>query len=413
MKRNLGNSILVLLILVFISGCNYDCDKVTYTQYRRIVLNLDSMRTAVKLQSARTIKTPGALYYKDGFVYVNERGEGIHIIDNRQPATPLPIAFINIPGNNGLAARQNYLYADSFLDLIVFDISDPSKIKEVQRFNNAFNQVVDPMIYFDSYSNALVKYQEEQITTTECEFEQFGMEESDFTADYALSQASETGSAGSMARFVVTDKVLYTVDESSMTVFDVSDAASPKKQTTIEFGWGIETIFPHDKNLFIGSQTGMHIFDNANPLEPVLISTYQHFRACDPVVVQGDYAYVTLRDGNTCNTSRNQLDIVDLKDLTAPKLIKSYDMLNPHGLGINGACLFICEGDYGLKTFDVDASDPSIITSSFWLKDKHAFDVITLPNILMMVGEDGFYQYQYVCGENLEYLSKIEFGNHF
>ena len=78
----------------------------------------------------------------------------------------------------------------------------------------------------------------------------------------------------------------------------------------------------------------MQIFDNSNPSEPIHLSTFAHARVCDPVVVNDDYAFVTLRSGDRCSGFVNQLDVVDIKDLENPKLVKSYPMDNPHGLGV-------------------------------------------------------------------------------
>ena len=40
----------------------------------------------------------------------------------------------------------------------------------------------------------------------------------------------------------------------------------------------------------------MFIYDNTNPQAPYFLSRFQHAEACDPVFVEGDYAYVTLRE---------------------------------------------------------------------------------------------------------------------
>jgi len=153
----------------------------------------------------------------------------------------------------------------------------------------------------------------------------------------------------------------------------------------------------------------MHIYDNTNPELPTYISTYSHINTCDPVVVQDDYAYVTLRSGTTCDNFTNQLDVIDIKDVNNPKLVKTYPMQNPHGLGINGTCLFIAEGDYGLKVFD--ASDVLKIGENQIAHhdDVHALDVIPLDDVLFMIGKDGLHQYQYDCGNQFQYLSTISF----
>ena len=58
--------------------------------------------------------------------------------------------------------------------------------------------------------------------------------------------------------------------------------------------------------------------DNSNPASPQLLSTYAHVNSCDPVVVEGDIAYVTLRSGNTCAGFTDQLDVINLQDPKKP-----------------------------------------------------------------------------------------------
>lgn len=213
------------------------------------------------------------------------------------------------------------------------------------------------------------------------------------------------GTGGSMARFAITGNHLYTVSSTTLKVFDISQATNPQAISDIKLGFGIETIFPYGKNLFIGSQTGMHIYNNEDPQNPQLISVYEHIQSCDPVVVQGNYAYVTLRNGSDCRNGANLLDVIDISDLQSPQLVKSFPMQNPHGLGIDGNTLFVCEGNYGLKVFD--ASQPDNPLQTQFIEGINTYDVIPQNNILMVVGRDGLYQYDYSNRGQLSLLSKI------
>ncbi len=85
-----------------------------------------------------TIADPGKIYYKDNFIFINERGQGIHIIDNTDPSAPVNLGFINIPGNWDMAIKGNTLYADNALDLIAIDIANPTQINVVKRIENNF-----------------------------------------------------------------------------------------------------------------------------------------------------------------------------------------------------------------------------------------------------------------------------------
>jgi hypothetical protein len=153
--------------------------------------------------------------------------------------------------------------------------------------------------------------------------------------------------------------------------------------------------------------TGMYIYDLADPVQPEYISQYWHVTSCDPVVVEGNYAYITLRTGNTCQTDVNQLEIVDIHDLGEPELLKSYPMYNPHGLGIDDGILFICDGEDGLKVYD--AKDPFLLKSNMiaHFRDIHTYDVIPVNEVLLMIGRDGFYQYDYSDLQDITMLSMI------
>jgi len=73
----------------------------------------------------------------------------------------------------------------------------------------------------------------------------------------------------------------------------------------------------------------------------------------------------------------------------------SFAMTEPYGLGIDNTTLFVCEGPHGLKVYD--ASNHQRITSNKLAEfpDIHAFDVIPLGSFLFMIGDEGFYIYDY------------------
>jgi hypothetical protein len=190
-------------------------------------------------------------------------------------------------------------------------------------------------------------------------------------------------------------------------MFDISNSDQVTKNGSLNVGWGMETLFVHDNNLFIGARNGMYIYDINNPFSPQLISQYSHFMSCDPVVVDDNYAYITLRAGNFCGQNTSQLDVVDLSDLNTPTLLKSYGMEKPYGLAIDDELLFVCDGTAGLKIFD--ASNPMTIGSNLIKQytDITTFDVIPLGNILVLIGAEGLYQYDYSDINNIQLLSSI------
>jgi hypothetical protein len=409
-----------LLSLIFFIACE-DTAKETRIVYVPEYMTLDELRSSVKSTQPEEISNPGKIYYKDGYLFVNEVSQGIHIIDNNDPENPQKVTFISIPGNKDLAIKGNILYADSYIDLVAIDIGNLSDIKEVYRMDSIFiyywPEIPDygyDVLFKDNESSIITGWKQkvvsrEQERTEFQDYYSFYRFNNDMLVFAAENQgfSSSAGIGGSMARFTIKDDYLYIVQDYDMNVLDISELYNPKHLKTLNVGWGLETIFQYKNNLFIGSQTGMYIYNITNPANPEQLSVFDHLRSCDPVVVDDDYAYVTLRSGTRCMNGNNQLDIIDISDLSYPKLVKSYNMTNPHGLGIDNKILFICDGSAGLKIYN--ASNPMEITDNNIASypDINAYDVIPLGGTLMLTAEEGIYQYEYSNLKNIKFLSKI------
>lgn len=227
------------------------------------------------------------------------------------------------------------------------------------------------------------------------------------------SPSSSEGKGGSMARFAIRGDVLYTVSNEMLKVFNIEDAANPlySDQRDLHVGFDIETIFPMDTLLFIGSRSGMYVYDINEPRFPLFLSQVSHIRSCDPVVAQGNYAFVTLNTNTSnCGPSfNNVLDIYDITNPAKPELKKTLQLNGPTGLGIDGEKLFVC--DKGLKVFNI--TDPLNLRQIDDLADinevnvRGAYDVIPVNGLLILVAKEGLFQFDYT-GDRLRYVSKIE-----
>ena len=122
---------------------------------------MESIRDSVRFDASREINNPGKLNYKDGYLFISETKKGIHIIDNRNTSNPINISFIVLPGNYDIATKGDYLYADSYLDLVIFDISNINSIVEVNRLENNFENYYINQGLYDDTQGVIVGYNEE------------------------------------------------------------------------------------------------------------------------------------------------------------------------------------------------------------------------------------------------------------
>jgi hypothetical protein len=151
----------------------------------------------------------------------------------------------------------------------------------------------------------------------------------------------------------------------------------------------------------------MYIFSLQNAASPEFLFKYTHIVSCDPVVVQGDRAYITLRGGNSCHSVNNTLEIVDISNPMDPVLLQSYEMQSPYGLGISGDVLFLCEGTNGLKVFTVNQVDGTIQPAQAYTT-FHAYDVIVKQNSAIVTGLDGIFQFSFNSdASDIELVSTI------
>ncbi|MBP6827142.1 MAG: hypothetical protein KA165_11340 [Saprospiraceae bacterium] len=409
-----------IAVSVALSSCLRDeCNSTrTFVRFDPVYKTPAECRVGISVQSPRELHKPGKMYIFGQYLFINELNEGIHVIDNTDASNPKNLAFWSIPGNVDIAIRGQYLYADQYIDLLTIDINDMQNPQVVCRSQEAFQ-----LFGFDPQLGYLIDYKQTEVTTElSCEDARFGVPWFFdgggilMAEDIALggpktgsngagqyNALAAAGIGGSFARFSIVDQYLYTIDNSTLRSWSVAGSC-PNLLETIPVGWNIETVFPWKDRLFIGSQTGVFIFDNSNPQTPVYMTQFSHATGCDPVVCDERNAYVTVHDGTTCNGTFNQLDVIGIDNLPNTNLLKEYPMTHPMGLSVTEDYLYLC--DDGLKIFD--KTDPQNLKQKSHLKNIKTYDVIALgAGRLLVIGDDGFYQYDASNPENPKELSRI------
>lgn len=407
--------LLCISTLCILCGCS-DSDNteiITYKIHEPVFMDAKIFRNSVKISVIpQVITQQGKICFYEGFLYISEPDKGIHIIDNSTPSNPKNIGYIELMGNADLSIRNNRLYADSYIDLVWFDISNPAKPELKGRLENVFEKALPPMEDFRyGYDYAMCFPDNDNkgivISWTLVERTERVTRHPGGCYETALGNSGKgaNGLNGSMSRFGLYQDYLYSVINNSMSIFNLSGDIPVKSVDNIYIGWDVETVFNYKDNLFMGTPTGMLIYSIKDPLKPEYQSSLTHVYGCDPVVVEDDMAYVTIHSGNVCGQNTNELFIVDVSDVKKPKQIVSYTMTNPKGLGIDNGTLFLC--DNGLKVYNSD--DPQKLMSNQLAHHKgmDGFDVIPHNNVLMMIADDGLYQYDYSDLQNIKQISRL------
>ena len=414
---------LLFVLAGLLTACEYTYkEKVSYQINEPVFMSEATFRSSVKVTNEqRDISNYGKICFYNGYLFISESEVGIHILDNRNPAQPHNIGFIKLLGNADIAIKDNKLYADSFIDLVWFNISDPANPQLEGRLEDAFPEALpvvgngygcDYNMIYDANGKRkggiIVGWTlKQRVEDVETRSNWWWAERSGDGAFFANSankgSSMSSGVNGSMSRFTLYDKYLYAVINYQMWIFDLSET-KPVDKGSVYVG-DVETIFSYKDKMFLGMPTGMSIYTVENPLKPERCSTIWHVLGCDPVVVDDDLAYVTVHSGNFCGQNNDELFIVDVKDVYHPVQLVSYRMINPKGLGIDNGLLFLC--DDGLKVFKI--VEPQLLMANQILHKKgmDGYDLIPYENVLMMIADNGLYQYDYSDLNNIKQLSVI------
>lgn len=215
-----------------------------------------------------------------------------------------------------------------------------------------------------------------------------------------------TGIGGSLAGFSIVDDFLYLLTVDGLRILDISEQ-TPALVNSVSIVSRAETIFRYGENLLLGTQQGMIIYDISDRSNPIYISEVNHQTACDPVVAKDSVAFITIRSGITCNNifPADQLIVVDISDLSAPVELKQIQMLSPRGMGIFGDKLFVAEGEFGIKEFDIDSLQDPLFSKIY--DDVSANDIIILNENMIITGTDGILQYL-ILDDGLQFLSRVQ-----
>lgn len=357
-------------------------------------LSYAKLRAPISATSPQLMgQTDNFLLYKQ-YVLVVEQKRGVHIWSLENLNAPEPVSFIPIYGVDHINVKDDTLLASSYTDLVVIDISEPEMASEVNRLEFYYREP-RPSSYSDDGSSPYLLVGDAHsergiVVETEYRYASSNACGSSPGCSCSTGQASvapsnpstnppPTAVNASLSASVLKGDYLYTVatDTDRVMSIYVAGVADPLNPYAIRKSRGplnAETLYIDEQRLFIGSTVGVSIYNLFNPEHPSLTGSFAHAWQCDPVVADGDFGYATLRRGAGCGGLANELDVLDLSDITTPQLVSQLPLNNPHGLALEGNLLFIADGYAGLKVVDVsEPAQPQIIHT---LPGFNALDVL-------------------------------------
>ena len=377
-------------------------------------------------------------------------GVDIRFYDLSIPSNVREVGTINIEGNSDVATYNMFMYADQGNDLVVYDISNPAQARPLDTIPDIFfrsgaeianwingddlnanqfggangcgsegcdiNNESSDLDFSDPWSTTWgtgaingyhpLNYSNGSIGMTNAATGSSSSRSTSSNSNSGLNGQRREGTGGSLARFIIVGKRLYCIDNRNLIVFDLSNPAEPDFLKRTEVSQDIETIFYAKYHLFIGGQQGVYIYDVEDNIDPQYRGEFEHAERCDPVVVDGDRAYVTLRGGSPCGQWRSQMDILDVSDVRNPRLLKTYENVNsPYGLAVRDGIAIVCDGEFGMRILNVE--EEKRIRECDRIREITPFDVIWHNDMLIVTAKEGFFLYDASDPCNLKKYSQL------
>jgi len=228
--------------------------------------------------------------------------------------------------------------------------------------------------------------------------------------DNNSSTGDETGKNGSVARFAIKDDFMYTIDFDYLRIFSLAVPSDPLLVQSVRVGYGLETIYIYGQHIYLGAVDGVYILNIDDPAHPHQTQKVEHHISCDPVVVQGIYAYSTQRVNNIgCGNfswSSSALAVYDVSDPGNSELVKNIPMGEPYGLAVENTWLFVCDEDKGgVVVYDItNPADPiqKAITSV-----NEPRDIILMHPYMVVSTKTKFELYNYADPLNMYFVSSL------
>lgn len=134
------------IFLLFISCSRGERDRVPQpsTTYRAILMDRSELEKSIIFQESRPLKNTGKIYVKDNYLFIVENYRGVHIINNKNPSSPLAEGFISVPGCIDMAIKDDVMYVDNAIDLVAISMAALPAIKVAKRIRGIFPELLPP-----------------------------------------------------------------------------------------------------------------------------------------------------------------------------------------------------------------------------------------------------------------------------
>ncbi len=138
-----------------------------------VYISLSELRD-IRNEAPRPIQLSGTIFLKDTLLFILEQRKGIHVFNLKDSLNTVNLAFLKIPAITDFVVSGNLIYADSWKDLVVIDISNLQQISETARITNVITPALYPLLYngyfecVDESKGAIIDWEDATLENAKC-----------------------------------------------------------------------------------------------------------------------------------------------------------------------------------------------------------------------------------------------------
>ncbi len=168
-------SLTILSVLLFFLGSCEKSPKEFYNGFgkRPVYVSLNELQD-VRTEAPRPIQVSGTIFLRDTLLFILEQRKGIHVFNLADSLNTINLAFFKIPAVTDFVVNGDFLYADSWKDLVVIDISNLQQIRETARIVGTISPPLYPLLYngifecVDESKGAVVDWEDAVLENAKC-----------------------------------------------------------------------------------------------------------------------------------------------------------------------------------------------------------------------------------------------------
>jgi hypothetical protein len=163
-----------LFALILLSGCEKPERSFLSGDGKRPVYVSEAELTDIRNELPGAVQQSGTIFLRDTLLFLLDKQRGVFVYSLADTLNSRVLTFFKIPAITDFIISGNILYADSWRDLVVIDISDLYGIRETNRIKDVVNPSLYPPDYFgifecvDESKGAVVGWENAYLENVRC-----------------------------------------------------------------------------------------------------------------------------------------------------------------------------------------------------------------------------------------------------